>query len=441
MSMTGSTRLSNAASAPLRRPRAASGRLLRGVLALSPRVSALYTSLCCFLFFALLSNAAAASPKSASSPLNATQAQDQFYSMELEQAADSYRKLLAVDPENPDYWTSLAHVYLFQQLQRMGKFENDIFPAAAAITPAGRAHDPVLATQMWDALGRARNICEKRLQRNPRDLDANYFMGIAYALESNYQISVARKFLDALDPATKAKDYHLKVLQIDPQNHDANLVIGTYEYGIGSIPFAFRWIARIAGHTGTKEHGMQLITDAMLKGKRGPAPALIMLAYIHNREKQYDYSQQMLDQLARFYPRNSFYELQVASSLQKAGDLRGAAEVFRNIERKTEQGAPGFANKVDLPRLRFQLATTYENLRQRDLALNYYRLILPWESGKKTSYDTPQPLQAYAYLRMANLRRELGHRDAAREYYQKALEFNLPEIQKLARNALKKLSE
>ena len=138
MSMTGSTRLSNAASAPLRRPRAASGRLLRGVLALSPRVSALYTSLCCFLFFALLSNAAAASPKSASSPLNATQAQDQFYSMELEQAADSYRKLLAVDPENPDYWTSLAHVYLFQQLQRMGKFENDIFPAAAAITPAGR---------------------------------------------------------------------------------------------------------------------------------------------------------------------------------------------------------------------------------------------------------------------------------------------------------------
>ncbi len=371
----------------------------------------------------------------------ALQARDHFYSMELEQAVEDYRKLLAIEPENPDYWTSLAHVYLFQQLQKTGKFDNDVYSAAATVAPVPTAYDPRLASSMWDALQHARDICEKRLAANARDLDANYFMGVAYALESNYQISVARRYMDALGPAAKAKDFHLKVLQIDPNNHDANLVIGTYEYGIGSIPFAFRWLVRIAGHDGTKEHGLELIRDALVNGKRGPAAPLIMLAYIHNREKQYVYSRQMLDQLTRFYPRNSFFELQVANSLQKLGDLNAAAEVYRQVEKKTEQGTPGFANKVDLPRLRFQLAATYESLRQRDLALNYYRLILPWETGKKTSYDTPPVLQANAYLRMANLRRELGHRDAAREYYQKAMEFPLPEIQKLARNALKKLSE
>ena len=361
--------------------------------------------------------------------------------MELDQAAEAYRQLVAVDPENPDYWTSLAHVYLFQQIQRAGRFDNDIYSAAASVAPVQGGPDPRLAQSMWEALGKARAICEKRLAANASDVDANYFMGVSFALESNYQISVTRKFMDALSPATKAKDYHLKVLQIDPNNHDVNLVIGTYEYGIGSIPFAFRWIARMAGHHGSKENGMKLIADAMVNGKRGPAAPLIMLAYIHNREKQFDYSRQMLEQLSRFYPRNSFYELQVANSMQRQGDLRGAAEMYRRVEKKAEAGINGFNQRVDLPRLRFQLATTYESLRQRDLALSYYRMILPWENGQKSTYDTPQPLQAHAYLRMANLRRELGHRDAAREYYQKALEFPLPEIQKLARNALKKLSE
>ena len=186
---------------------------------------------------------------------------------------------------------------------------------------------------------------------------------------------------------------------------------------------------------------MKLIADAMVNGKRGPAAPLIMLAYIHNREKHFYSILQILDELSRFYPRNSFYELQVANSMQRQGDLRGAAEMYRRVEKKAEAGINGFNQRVDLPRLRFQLATTYESLRQRDLALSYYRMILPWENGQKSTYDTPQPLQAHAYLRMANLRRELGHRDAAREYYQKALEFPLPEIQKLARNALKKLSE
>lgn len=392
----------------------------------------------------LLSSFSLAAKPAPSEPISkmALRALDHFYSMELDEAADDYAKLLAAEPENPDYWAGLAHVRLFQQLKRAGKFDNEIYPAAAEIVPLGTAaYDPALVRSMWEALTRTRTICEKRLAANDRDLDANYFMGVSYAIESSYYVNVARKYLDALGPATQARAYHLRVKQIDPNNHDVNLVIGTYEYGIGSIPVAFRWLVKMAGHSGTKEHGMELIRDAIVNGKRGPAAPLIMLAYIHNREKQFDYSQQMLDQLARFYPRNSFYELQSANSFRKKGDLTAAAELFRRVEKKAEEGQPGFSNRVDLPRLRFQLATTYESLRQRDLALNYYRQILPWEAGKKTAYDTPQPLQAYAYLRMANLRRELGHRDAAREYYQKALEFPLPEIQKLARAALKKLSE
>jgi tetratricopeptide (TPR) repeat protein len=363
--------------------------------------------------------------------------------MELDEAAAAYRAALVAAPENPDYWTGLAHVHLFQQLQRAGKFENDTFPAAAEVSPVKPVPDPALVQAMWNALGHARAVCEKRLAANPRDLDANYFLGVSYAIESNYYVNVARKYFDALGPATKAKDYHLRVLQIDPGNHDANMLIGTYEYGIGSVPRAFRWMLHIAGHAGTREHGLELIRDAVVNGKRGPAAPLMMLAFIHNREKQYAYSRQMLDQLARFYPRNSFYELQMAGSYRKEGDLGAAAEIYRRVERKVEQGAAGYSH-VDLPRLRFQIAATFQNLRQPDQALNYYRLLLPWENGARTGAakgraEAPQALQAHAYLRMADLRRELGHSDAAREFYQKALEYPMPEVQRLARNALRKL--
>lgn len=367
-------------------------------------------------------------------------AQDAFYNMELDDAARTYRQLLAADGDNPDYWTGLAHVYLFQQLQRIGKFEGDVYPAATAVAPVPTANDPALVSSMWDALGRARALCEKRLAANQRDLDANYFLGVSYAIESSYQVNVARSYFDALGPATKAREYHQRVLQIDPHNHDANLVIGTYQYGIGSIPFAVRWIVKIVGHSGTKQHGLELIRDALVNGTRGPGAPLLMLAFIHNREKQFDFSRQMLDHMARFYPRNAYYELQIASSFRKEGDLDSAAEAYRRVEQKVEQHAPGF-NNVDLPRLRFQIASVFEGLRKRDLALNYFRRILPWENGQKAGPQPPLPLQAHAYLHMANLRRELGHRDAAREFYQKALEYPEPEVQKLARNALKKLSD
>lgn len=433
--MIGCIKRWNAVSAP---------RRLRRLRGSGPRDLARFAQICVTLVFVfLLTSFSLAATPATSEPRSslALRALDHFYSMELDEAAADYAKLLAVEPENPDYWTGLAHVRLFQQLKRAGKFDNDLYPAAAEVAPISSSYDPLLVRSMWEALARTRTICEKRLDANARDLDANYFLGVSYAIESSYYVNVARKYLDALGPATRAREYHQRVQQIDPQNHDANLIIGSYEYGIGSIPAAFRWLVKMAGHSGSKQHGMELIRDAIVNGKRGPAAPLIMLAYIHNREKQYQYSQQMLDQLARFYPRNSFYELQAANSFRKQGDLNSAAALFRRVEKKTEEGQPGFSNRVDLPRLRFQLASTYESLRQRDLALNYYRQILPWESGKKAAYDTPQPLQAYAYLRMANLRRELGHRDAAREYYQKALEFPLPEIQKLARSALKKLSE
>jgi tetratricopeptide (TPR) repeat protein len=426
------TKRLNAACAP-RRP----SSLRSAVLPFPARPGLPFSFLLALLCLALPLSGRRATPASRWLFLKA---QDAFYNLELDDAARHYRDLLAADPENPDYWTGLAHVHLFQQLQRIGKFEGEVYPAATAIAPVPSASGPQLVSSMWEALARARSICEKRVAANPRDLDAHFFLGLSYAIESSYHVNVARRYFDALGPATRARDAHQRVLQLDPGHHDANLVIGTYEYGIGSIPLAFRWIVKMVGHSGTKEHGLELIRDALVHGSRGPGAPLLMLAYIHNREKQFAYSRQMLEQLNRFYPRNPYYELQIASSFRKEGDLDAAAQVYRRVEKKAEQHLPGF-NAVDLPRLRFQIATVLESLRQRDLALNYYQRILPWENNPNTAVHTPGPLQAHAYLRMANLRRELGHRDAAREFYQKALEFPEPEVQKLARKALKKLNE
>jgi tetratricopeptide (TPR) repeat protein len=404
----------------------------------------------------------------------ADKGQEHFYSIELADAVTMFKEALALEPENPDYWISLGHVYLFQMLERAGRLDNELYPASAPLFPQSPQPDPALNRQMWEALMRGRGICERRIAANPRDAEAHYFLGLSYAFESNYHYNLRREYFDALGPANKAREMQEKVRALNPANHDANLILGTHEYAIGSVPAAFRWVLRLAGYTGTKENGVKLVQDALLNGKRGPAGPLLMLAYIYNREKQYDYSRQMLAHLARFYPRNPHYELHIADSFRKQGNLAGALAVYQRVEKHMRDRAPGY-DRVNAPRLAFQIGATLARLGQNDAALAAYRQVVapaaadgsagggsnhgsppgvtlsatgspplpasaasaPTPALATSPTAAPPVLLAHAWLRIGDLHRALAQKDAARVAYSRAAQFPFPEVQRLARSRLK----
>jgi len=381
--------------------------------------------------------------------------------MELADAVVMFKEALAREPQNPDYWISLGHVYLFQMLEKSGRLGHELFPASAEFLPPSTEPDPALHRLMWDALLRGRGICEKRIASHPPDSEAYYFLGLSHAIESSYHFNLLRKYLDAYGPANRAREAHEKVRALDPANHDANLILGAHQYAIGSVPAAFRWLLRLAGYSGTRENGVKLVQDALLHGKRGPAGPLLMLAYIYNREKEYAYSRQMLAHLVRFYPRNPHYELHLADSFRKQGKLEGAVEAYQRVENKMRDGAPGYA-RVDAPRLAFQLGAALARLGKHDLALAYYRQITAAPEGNvaapassmgastnggpgnaapaaRASAPAPPILVAHAWLRIGDLHRALAQKDAARAAYSRAAQLPFPDVKRAATARLREL--
>lgn len=375
---------------------------------------------------------------------------EHFYNLELDEAAASYEKAVAAAPEHPDFWVGLAHVRMFQHLREAGRLDAQIYGASNDLMPKPPPPDKKFERQMWEALGRARTICEKRLAADKNDVEAHYALGLAYTVESNFYVNARGKPRDALGPATRAKEQHERVRELDPSNHDANFVIGAYEYAIGSVPAAFRWILYLLGHSGSKSHGLELIEDAIVRGKRSASPARATLAYFYAREKQFAESRALLEELSRLYPRNHIFPMEAAMNYAREGNHAAAAAAYEAVARKFEAGAPGY-RRLQAPRLYFQLAVMHELARQYSQAAAAYDRALAAlpASGNAAAGSTDLPaagtppslarLRAHVLLRLGSISATLGDKTKARSLLEQAAVSPFREVSRDAKNRLKKL--
>jgi len=402
------------------------------------------------LFLLIAATPSVAIPFPASLPqsagrIHADKGFDHFYNLELDEAVAAYQKAIELEPENPDFWIGLAHARMFQHLRSAGKLDVQIYTASNDLLPHPQPPDPQFERDMWKALERARKLCEKRLAANKQDAEAYYALGMAYAVEANFHINARGKPLDALRPATRAKNHHARVREFDPGNHDVNLVLGTYEYVIGSVPAGFRWVLWLVGYSGSKQRGIELLKDAVLNGKRVAPPAMATMAYVYNREQQYGASRQMLEHLVNFYPRNLVFPMEIGASYAREGNFTAAANAYTEVARKFESGAAGFA-QMSAPRLYFQIAVMREySGDHRQASAEYDKVLSAFEStdGRSSPPKIPaEPLarlRAVVLLRYGSISASLGEKEKARWLLEQAAATPFAEVKRSATERLKKL--
>jgi hypothetical protein len=107
--------------------------------------------------------------------------------------------------------------------------------------------------------------CQAILKQQPRNRDARYFLGSAYGALAAFAITIDHDKREAFRQGKQAYQYHQQIVQEQPDYYDAYVTVGLYEYVAANLPWYVKWIAQIAGYSGTEERSFKYLHLAVAK--------------------------------------------------------------------------------------------------------------------------------------------------------------------------------
>jgi tetratricopeptide (TPR) repeat protein len=166
-------------------------------------------------------------------------------------------------------------------------------------------------------------------------------------------------------------------LELDANFSDAKMVVGIHNYVIGSINFAIKLAASVAGLSGSKKKGIEYLYAAGQGGGETSVDSKIALSLFLRREQRYPEALKLVGGLEADFPRNFLFRLEYANLLNAAGRGPEAIAAFRKL---MEDGKAGIFAQSRLEMAYYGLGEALRG--QRDFR------------GAAEAYDTVQQYPA-----------------------------------------------
>jgi tetratricopeptide (TPR) repeat protein len=258
--------------------------------------------------------AAASVPQAPATELRA-RALELAYNLDHEPAIDLLRKAVASAPDDPAPHRTLASVLWLHMLFLRGAVTVDHYLGSFSRARVEMKKPPLeLDAEFRKHVRIAIDLARARVRAAPRDAQARYDLGAALGLEASYIATVEGRLLAGFRAARACFDEHERALELDPNRHDAALVVGMYRYIVSTLSLPMRVLAYVAGFGGGKEEGIRLLRQAAAGKGEARTDALFALVLIHNREKNFDQALEVLRQLQALYPGNRLVLLEAGAT-------------------------------------------------------------------------------------------------------------------------------
>jgi tetratricopeptide (TPR) repeat protein len=280
---------------------------------------------------ALCAQATPRAPALASDPAIRA-AYQHFYDLDYPAAVAEFDRVRVAHPGDPTATAFLLEACVFEELYRQDLLDttfyaNDGFLTGKHPTP----EDPAVRDRIFNLEDAVEHEAAALLAKNDRDVEALYARGWARSLRSSYMAMVQRNFSPAFHMALAAHSDEAKVLQIDPNYIDAKLVVGTYQYVIGALPWGFKILFGFAGITGSKTRGMEMLHDDFARGPMTSIEAGTVIALFLRREGKYQEAIAVVRQLEASYPHDFLFALEEANLRKDAGEGMSAVHAYETL--------------------------------------------------------------------------------------------------------------
>src|SRR3954469_1505122 len=255
-----------------------------------------------------------------------------YYDADYEHAAVAFEKVLDAHPDDPAAVNHLLAAVMFGELNRIGALDTSLYSNNSFLEQKREyVLDPKVKARIQELEARALKLAQERLEQEPNDVEALYARGVTRSMQSTYTGLVQKAWLSALGNANGSREDHERVLKLDPTFSDAKTVVGTHEYVAGSLPWAVRMLAHIAGLGGNKQTGIKLLQEAGESGGETSVDAKVILALFLRREQRYGEALQVVRDLTAAPPSNFLFALEVANILKDSGKGPESIVAYRKV--------------------------------------------------------------------------------------------------------------
>ena len=334
-----------------------------------------------------------------------------YYSLEYDEAIHDFQSAWEARSDEPKAINHLLEAELFQQLYRYNALDTRLYTKQRFLTSKHVPIDAAKKKQLLDLMQRAISASDKRLRKDPNDIEALYCRGVAEGLRSTYLAVVEHAFWSALRNALAARKDHEEVLRRQKDFVDAKTVVGAHEYVIGSLNTPTRLMAGIIGLHGDKNKGLRLLSEAARGGGESSTDAKVTLALFLRREERYQQAIDVVNGLTEEYPHNFLFALEQGNLLRDAGRGPESIASYRTLLNDCSEGRYPNAH---LEMAEFALAEALRGQNQLSEALKAY------QSAAGTS-DYDAGLHQRALLGAAEVSDLLARRDQALKEYREAI--------------------
>lgn len=340
---------------------------------------------------------------------------DHFYNLEYDQALAGFKQAVRENPADPSRYNHLALTLLYREMFKAGALESEMVTGANPFFRRGKLEPAAeVESAFQQATADAMSRAQAAIDRNPKDVEATYALGVAHGLRGNWNFLVRKAYVDALRDLTASRKLCNHVLELDPSFVDAKLVQGLHDYVVGSLPSYVRMVGFLAGFRGDKDTGVAALKDVSVRGSRNATDAKMLLGVIYRREKRPQEAIALLDELIPKYPRNYLFQFELAQMWADAGDAGKALTALDRVEALHKTGVTGYGNlspaKIAFARGNIQFWYLQLNAAEKNLA-----------EATKSARTLDLHTATMAWLRLGQTRDLRARRAEAKRAYQQVM--------------------
>ena len=270
-----------------------------------------------------------------------------LYNLDYDKAQKDFKEIVTLNPGHPAGPQLLAARIWIKTLYESRRLQSSLYSSESFYSSGDDKVDPKVIAEFRSLTREAKRLAEVRLKKNPKDVEALYWLGSTEGLKASFEEAVERRHFAALKDGNDSVDHHREVLKLDPNFIDVGLTIGLYEYVVGSLPLPIKVVAGITGFRGSKKKGLALVERVAKEGVWARDDAKTLLIILYTREKRYQDVLANARELTRKYPRNYLFRLEAAGALVAQAEVERKA---KNIEAAVKAEREAFATFEDLLR-------------------------------------------------------------------------------------------